>query len=338
MKVEGEKLKPDKIGLKVKTDRFNLKLLKTITLFLFIVSLSYLFFNFNDQSLNLSSSIKAQTGGTTYYISPTGSDTNSGTSETAPLATFNKAWEYLYPGDTLILLDGVYRQRLNPNKRNGTATAPVTIRAKNDGLAIIDGDIDGDLNTIEDRICRPVQIGDTWSGESGQNPVGNYFVIEGLVVANGGRDSNGSCPGVVADMGYNGGMTIGIWGHHNILRRVSAYNNHTDVNGSIIGVIVGTNNLFEDCVAVGSGRKIIYTFGAKAQNNTFRRCFAAWQEWRGGSFDPGHWPWGDVMEFYHGVNNTIENSISYGMSPSVGFNVLNQSGVAADTFGNKVLA
>jgi hypothetical protein len=61
MKVESEKLKSDKIGLKVKNDRFNLQLLKVIAFFLFIVSLSYLVFNFNDQNLNLSSETQAQT-------------------------------------------------------------------------------------------------------------------------------------------------------------------------------------------------------------------------------------------------------------------------------------
>ena len=50
----------------------------------------------------------------TYYISPNGSDSNSGTSETTPWATFDHAWQYLYPSDTLILLDGVYRQTLIP--------------------------------------------------------------------------------------------------------------------------------------------------------------------------------------------------------------------------------
>ena len=84
------------------------------------------------------SSSSAQ-GGATFYISPSGNDNNAGTSESAPWATFNRAWQDLFPGDTLILLDGVYYQSLNPNRRNGLPGSPITIRAKNDGQAIIDG-------------------------------------------------------------------------------------------------------------------------------------------------------------------------------------------------------
>lgn len=254
--------------------------------------------------------------GNLYYVSPSGSDGNAGTSETQPWATFNHAWSYLYPGDMLVLLDGVYYQRLNPNKRNGAPGKPITIRAKNDGKAIIDGDTNGD--GVPD-LPSALQLGDTWSGEAGQNPVGNYFVVEGLVVKNGGASGND---------------TVNVFGQNNTLRRVSAYNNDTDTNGAVIAVIGGTNNLIEDCVAAGSGRKMIYTFGSNAQNNVFRRCLAAWQEWRGRGQDPGHWPWGDSMEFYHGVNNTIENSIVYGMAPSTGFKAQSQGDV---TSGNKIL-
>ena len=43
-----------------------------------------------------------------YYISPNGNDSNSGTSQSAPLKTFNNAWQKIQPGDTLYLLDGTY--------------------------------------------------------------------------------------------------------------------------------------------------------------------------------------------------------------------------------------
>src|SRR3989338_1681292 len=102
---------------------------------------------------------------TNYYISPTGNDSNSGTSESQPIKNFTKAWQLLYQGDTLILLDGTYYQSLAPNVRDG-ATNPavtngdnkttgalnplypldhpertkfyITVKAKNDGKAIID--------------------------------------------------------------------------------------------------------------------------------------------------------------------------------------------------------
>ena len=44
----------------------------------------------------------------TYYLSPVGSDSQSGTSSSTPWKTFHFAIPKLHPGDTLLLLDGKY--------------------------------------------------------------------------------------------------------------------------------------------------------------------------------------------------------------------------------------
>lgn len=245
---------------------------------------------------------QAETG-LVYYISPSGNDANAGTSEGSAWATFNRAWETLYPGDTLILLDGVYRQSLNPNKRNGEPGKPITIRAKNDGKAIIDGEYQ--------RI--PVKLGDTWPG-----PIGNYFVIEGIVA----RNSN--------DL-----VIMVTRAHHNIFRRVSAYNANTDTNSAVIGVLwpEAQYNLFEDCVAAGTGRKMVYTF--QGQHNVFRRCFTYWQAWDGREWHDD-WPWGDNLQVYNGSYNIIENSISYGPVPLWGISI-QANHPDAKAIGNQVL-
>ena len=62
-----------------------------------------------------------------YYVSPAGSDANSGTSQSAPVKTFNKAWQLLYPGDTLYLMDGTYYQSLEPNVRDGGPNPVINI-------------------------------------------------------------------------------------------------------------------------------------------------------------------------------------------------------------------
>jgi hypothetical protein len=238
-----------------------------------------------------------------YYLSPSGSDSNTGTKETQAWATFNRAWLDLYPGDTLILLDGIYYQTLNPNKRNGEAGKPITIRAKNDGKAIIDGEYK--------RI--PIKLGNTWPG-----PIGNYFILEGLIAKN----SNGA---VVTIDG----------GKYNILRRISAYNANTDTNSAVIGVLWESSqyNLIEDCVAAGTGRKMLYTF--KGENNIFRRCFVDWQSWDGREWHDC-WPWGDGIEIYNGSFNIIENSITYSKNPTWAINVMANS-LEAKAVGNKVL-
>jgi len=70
----------------------------------------------------------------TYYVSPNGSDTNSGTSPTAPLRTIQKAADRTDPGDTVSIMNGTYTE---PGKgadvvrisRSGSAGKPITYRA-----------------------------------------------------------------------------------------------------------------------------------------------------------------------------------------------------------------
>jgi hypothetical protein len=235
-----------------------------------------------------------------FYISPLGNDGNSGTSEAQAWKSFNRAWEVLFPGDTLILLDGVYTQSLNPNKRNGELDKPITIRAKNDGKAIIDGEYQ--------RI--PVKIGDTWPG-----PIGEYFVIEGIVAKN------------------SAGHVVDIQGNNNIFRRVSAYNANSNDNKHVFQ-IWADNNLIEDCVAAGTGRKMIMTF--QKENNIIRRCFTYWQQWDGRDFCPvGSWPNGQSIQIYHGRNNIIENSIGIGPVPNSSISIIANSSTAS-AIGNQV--
>jgi parallel beta-helix repeat protein len=61
----------------------------------------------------------------TYYVSATGSDTNSGSS-TAPFKTFAKAASVLAAGDTLQVAAGIYTETLTLST-SGTATAPITV-------------------------------------------------------------------------------------------------------------------------------------------------------------------------------------------------------------------
>src|SRR5262249_31357167 len=59
-------------------------------------------------SIMISVSVPAPPGpGTTYYVSPTGSDSNPG-SEAAPFKTIQKAADIVNPGDAVIVEDGVY--------------------------------------------------------------------------------------------------------------------------------------------------------------------------------------------------------------------------------------
>jgi len=78
---------------------------------------------------------------TSYYVSPSGSDTNPGTSA-LPFKTLQKGANVALPGDTVIAMDGVYTSagdRVLQISRGGTASSPITFRAQNKWGAVIDG-------------------------------------------------------------------------------------------------------------------------------------------------------------------------------------------------------
>jgi hypothetical protein len=82
-----------------------------------------------------------------YYISPTGSNSNSGVTPETAWYTFSYALPNLRPSDTLILLDGVYTRDttgllevLPENSKNGEQGNPITVKALNERQAIIDGE------------------------------------------------------------------------------------------------------------------------------------------------------------------------------------------------------
>ncbi|MHB8630158.1 MAG: right-handed parallel beta-helix repeat-containing protein [Aggregatilineales bacterium] len=104
--------------------------------------------------------------GTSYYVSTTGSDANSGT-RTEPFQTFAKAVSVLQPGDTLFVYGGTYSSSLTVTS-SGSAGLPITIQAVVGQHPVIDLE-----NTRADLI----------------SVTGSYTVVGGFEVKN----SNGNC-------------------------------------------------------------------------------------------------------------------------------------------------
>src|SRR5437588_6995058 len=75
----------------------------------------------NQPHINLGTSVTA------YYVSPTGSDFNDGSSS-RPWATIQKAADKATPGTTIYVEPGTYQQNII-SKANGTATARITFTA-----------------------------------------------------------------------------------------------------------------------------------------------------------------------------------------------------------------
>ena len=63
----------------------------------------------------------------TYYVSSSGSDSNSGTSTSAPFRTFARAVKPLRAGDTLYIRGGTWTQQLDLMNTSGTSSAWIKI-------------------------------------------------------------------------------------------------------------------------------------------------------------------------------------------------------------------
>lgn len=186
---------------------------------------------------------------------------------------------------------------MRPNVRNGEPGKPITIRAENDGGAIIDG-----------KGKTAIQLGDTWPA---LGPDAAWWVVEGIVARNGGES------------------VISIRGHDIILRRVSAYDADPDGNSSIIWPYYSKNILIEDCIAAGTGRKTITIFSS--EDVTIRRCYSDWKRWDGLTFCGVPWPGGNGIHIYNGHRIRVENSISVGPVPDRSIAITNQSDTATIT-------
>ncbi len=71
------------------------------------------------------------------YVSPTGSDWNSGASKRSPLRQIQSAVDVAQPGDRIILLPGQYSERVHL-RTSGTKDKPISFEAEKDGTVIID--------------------------------------------------------------------------------------------------------------------------------------------------------------------------------------------------------
>ena len=186
---------------------------------------------------------------TTPAISPSATPTSpaqaNGCTRTVSPGGLAAAVAALKAGDTLCLRDGTYYETFVP-RTNGTASAPITVRALNDGKATIDGQ----------GVRKTVDLQRDW------------WVIEGIVARN-GTDN-----------------VFRVDGSNNVLRRVSAYDASTDINSAVIMLLGANNLVEDALVAgtgrymaevyKGSGNTLrrVFTMWAGWDGRQF--CGVAW--------------------------------------------------------------
>ena len=123
-------------------------------------------------SLTLPASAAQATGGATYYVSPSGSDSNSGTSPGAPIASLSRASGLqLNPGDQVLLQRGATFSGKLAVWRSGTAAAPITIGAYGTGTnPIVTGsclEVGGSYITMTDFTVQYCTTNGIWTDGTG---------------------------------------------------------------------------------------------------------------------------------------------------------------------------
>ncbi len=207
-----------------------------------------------------------------YYVSTSGSDTNSG-SASAPFRTFAKSMTVLASGDTLYVYGGTYSERLEVTK-SGTSSAPINIK-----------EVQGHTVTLSaGGTDYPVRVADTKSyinlsgfevknasvvcvyisgshinikdfdvhncGKFGYRLTGTYITVENStchdsVLEN--YDSTTQMGGKLEPGGWGACMRTGVGSSNVIIRNNHIYNNYGE--GLIIGQVDGLSaydNLVHD--------------------------------------------------------------------------------------------
>lgn len=225
----------------------------------------------------------------TYYISPSGSNSSSGTS-TSPWKTFAYATPRLLAGDTLILRDGTYTKSttglpnigcgFSGNVLSGTSTQPITIKAEHERQAFLKAD--GTSAAFRMNYC-------------------SYWVIDGLRAEN-------------ADLApANGGSSMAgpfaIYYSSNItMRRLLAAKPNTYFNTHGILIASSSNVLVEESEVYNFHRHGVLAYGSR--NVTIRRIYANGRNYPIAVGGYGNAGGDEGCGQYDSTNGIIENCIS----------------------------
>jgi len=235
----------------------------------------------------LHSLLAANSYAMTYFIAPSGFDSNAGTSASTPWKTFEFAVARLNPGDTLVLLNGRYRKTANGHLsvtgKNGSSSNPITFKAQNQRLAHLDGD-----------------------GMTGTMRIDNssYLVFDGLQVSSQDNPNAVSAPDPITARNS----------HHLTFENMLIHHNNRYRNSHLMELNNVTNSLIENTELYYHHRHGILVY--RSDHNTFRRLYCNSRGYGSipGGFKNGHGAvGGDVcVSIYPGSDNLLENMISDG--------------------------
>ena len=207
----------------------------------------------------------------TYYISPSGSDSNPGT-QANPFATFSHAFSQMSGGDTLYVMDGVYNEQVT-GMPSGTAGNYTEIYAVNDHAVDVDGQ-----GTLPDKAYEALLYINNKS----------YIKIRGITF----HDS------------YNTNNVGNISGSNHIEIKVCGFwQAGTYKHAKPLYIGTSSNILIEDVWAFGRGRYTVH-LGSGAENCTLRRVVTRWDDGMYTSEPIAG------FTLYKAYNNIVENCIT----------------------------
>ena len=216
----------------------------------------------------------------TYFLSPTGKNSNTGLVQGSPWKTFQYAVPKLRPGDMLVLLDGTYNASnsgyLSLSGVHGTPGQPITLKALNERKAHIQND--GRTVAVKGTNC-------------------SYLKLEGIQASS--RDNS-------AVGAYGGAMSFQDC-HHLTLKRLLLHHNNRYVNSHLLTFVRVADSLVEESELYYFHRHGVMT--KPGSRNVFRRLYCHSRGY--GNISGGYQSGGSVcVSLYPADNSIIENTIA----------------------------
>ncbi len=180
---------------------------------------------------------------TTYYVSPAGSDSNTGTSPETPFLKIEKAVSTAVPGDTILMRGGIYKLSVTVTiSKRGTAGRKYYLLAFPGEKPVLD-------------------FSSTASGKRGISLTGDHWVFKGLSVMKAGDNGmiiSGGSFNLIENCTFSenkdSGLQLGAGAHDNLVINCDSYGNadppdYADADGFAPKMDVGSNNYFYGCRA-----------------------------------------------------------------------------------------
>jgi hypothetical protein len=191
------------------------------------------------------SPLPAKAATTNYYVSGSGSDSNSGTSKNSAFKTLTKALSKAGSGTTIFVMNGTYSYNSTIKlTKNGTSSAPIKILNFSGHKPVIDFS-----RQKESSSNRGFQIS------------GDYWIISGLTVKNAGDNGifisgdHNRVQDCFITKCHDTGLQMSNGASYNRITRVTStynYDSSTDgenADGFAAKLSVGPGNVFENCIA-----------------------------------------------------------------------------------------